>query len=543
MCFSWTAIIILPHLLLKRRKVQKIYFQALKMRYINGMEEMEPKKEKEELEEKDEESEEDVNVQTISAEELDAIIKSRKKDELKAVFETVPDIDIAEAANNLEITELIFLFREGTPSETAPIFDELSQDKKEELIKAMTDKELVALIAEQYADDLADTVGDMPANLAIRVLRAADKDMRHDINALLKYKDGTAGAIMTTEFLEFKQEEKVKDTIAKIREIGRDAETVYTVFVLNKSREFVGTVDLDDLIFASSEQSLEEIMNKDVPSCYASTDQEEVANMFRRYDLNAMAVLNDDNRLIGIVTIDDAVDVLTDEATEDIEAMSGVQALDDSYMKTSAGKMAKKCIPWIVTLLILGTFSSLILSIFEEKLAMLPIMAAFVPVLMDTGGNAGGQTISLMVRGLALKEFGLKDFGKIILKEILSALIVAIVVAGVGFVWFTIEQYTGIVHNSLASEGGLGTIWNGGCWTWEFAKQALKVSGCVALTMFLTIFVSKVVAVCLPFAVAACKKDPAVVSQPFLTTIVDVVSLLIYFGVATVLILQFIPSI
>lgn len=500
------------------------------------MEEMEPKNEIEEIEV---EPEEEVNVETITTEELEALIKARNKEGLRRVFETVQDIDIAEAANELEITELIFLFREGRPAETAPIFDDLSQDKKEELVRAMTDKELVALIAEQYADDLADTVGDMPANLATRVLRAADKEMRADINALLKYAEGTAGAIMTTEFLEFRQEETVKNTIQRIREIGRDAETVYTIFVLNKSREFVGTVDLDDLIFASSTQTLEEIMNKDVPSCYGSTDQEEVANMFRRYDLNAMAVLNDDDRLIGIVTIDDAVDVLTEEATEDIEAMSGVQALDDSYLETSPLKMAKKCVPWIVTLLVLGTFSSLILSVFEDKLAMLPIMAAFVPVLMDTGGNAGGQTISLMVRGLALKEFELKDFGRILAKELVSAILIAACIAAAGFVWFTIEQYTGIVHNSLGSADGVASIWNGECWTWEFAQAALKVSGTVALTMFVTTTVSKVVAVCLPFGVAAIKKDPAVVSQPFLTTIVDVVSLLLYFGIATLFILRF----
>ncbi len=510
-----------------------------KIVYIEGMQEMEPKIENKEPETKDEDSVEEYNVATITTEELERIIKSRDKQAMRTIFETVPDIDIAEAANDLEITELIFLFREGTPSETAPIFDELSQEKKEELIKAMTDKELVPLIAEQYADDLADTVGDMPANLATRVLRAADKDMRADINALLKYADGTAGAIMTTEFLEFKQDETVKNTIAEIRKRGRDAETVYTIFVLDKSRKFVGTVDLDDLIFASSDQALEEIMNKDVPSCYASTDQEEVANMFRRYDLNALAVLNQDDRLIGIVTIDDAVDVLTEEATEDIEAMSGVQALDDSYMKTSPLKMTRKCVPWIVALLVLGTFSSLILSIFEDKLAALPILAAFVPVLMDTGGNAGGQTISLMVRGLALKEFTLKDFGKILLKEVLSALLISLCITAFAFIWFTIEQYTGIVHNSLASGEVIGTIWNGKCWTWDFAKEAFKVSGVVSLTLFLTTFVSKIVAVCLPFAVAAIKKDPAVVSQPFLTTIVDVVSLLIYFGMASLMILRF----
>lgn len=506
------------------------------------MEEKDPKEILDEITSGETEEADEVVVAKVTTEELESAIINRDRDALRVIFETVPDIDIAEACNELEIKELVTLFRDVRSSVTAPLFDALSQEKKEELIKAMTDKELVALINEQYADDLADTVGDMPANLAVRVLHAADKEMRKDLNVLLKYKEDTAGAIMTTEYLEFRQEETVNKTIARIRAIGRDAETIYTIFVRNAKREFVGTVDLDDLIFAEDDQKLRDIMNRDAPSCHASTDKEEVANMFRRYDLNAMAVLNDDDCLIGIVTIDDAVDVLTEEATEDLEAISGVSALEDSYLETHPFKMAAKCVPWIIALIILGTFSSMILSIFQDRLAVLPILAAFVPVLMDTGGNAGGQTIALMIRGLALKEFSPKDFWKVLGREIRSALIISLAISLFAFVWFTVEQYTGIVHNAEADKAigaSYATVWNGEVWKWGFAVQVLKVSGIVAGTLFLTTLVSKVVAVCLPMLVAKIKKDPAIVSQPLLTTVVDVVSLLLYFAIAELLILRF----
>jgi magnesium transporter len=479
-----------------------------------------------------------VKVRKITTEELSEAIEKHDEKALSSIFAEVPDIDIAEAAEDLDIKELIRLFRDIPSANSAPLFDELSQDKKEELVQAMSNKELVTIINEQSADDVADTVGDMPANLAKKVLMAADKDMRDDLNVLLKFKPDTAGAIMTTEYLEFKEGETVKKAIEDIRAIGKDAETVYTIFVRNQRRRFVGTVDL---IFAKEDQKLSDIMNKDAPSCYANTDKEEVANMFRRYDLNAMAVLNDDDCLIGIVTVDDAVDVLTDEASEDIEAMSAVGKLEDSYIETTPIKMAKKCVPWIIILLVLGTFSSMVLSIFQDKLSALPVLAAFVPVLMDTGGNAGGQTIALMIRGLALKEFSPKDIWKILGKELLSALIIAACVAVFAFFWFTIEQYTGIVHNTQA-DAAIGTewatVWNGQCWHLEFAAEVFKVSGLVSLTLFITTVVSKCIAVLLPLGAAALKKDPAIVSQPLLTTIVDVTSLIIYFVVAEALILQ-----
>ncbi|MBO4736830.1 MAG: magnesium transporter, partial [Bacilli bacterium] len=371
---------------------------------------------------------------------------------------------------------------------------------------------------------------------------------------LLKYEDDTAGAIMTTEYLECKDTATVKETIELVRTKGKDAETVYTIFVKNKARKFVGTVDLDDLIWSKEDQTLAEIMNKDAPYCHVNTDKEEVANMFRKYDLNAMAVLNKDDCLIGIVTVDDAVDVMDEEATEDLEKMNAITALEDSYLETHPVLMMKKCVPWIIVLLILGTLSSMILSIFQDRLAVLPVLAAFIPVLMDTGGNAGGQTIALMIRGLALKEFEPKEAWKILGREIRSALLISLAIASFAFLWFTMEQYTGIVHNTLAdmawcADNGVeytaehwGTLWNGNVWSMGYFLNVIKISAIVAGTLFVTTIASKIVAVLLPLGAAALKKDPAIVSQPLLTTIIDGTSLLIYFGVAELLVLQFLGA-
>jgi len=489
----------------------------------------------------DEWKEETVDIEEVTGEELENAINAKGRTELERIFEEVPDIDIAEACEKIEITTLIRLFRKMPSEMTAELFEELSQDKKEELIKAMTDKELVNLINEQYADDIADAVGDMPANLAARVLRAADKEMRKDINALLKYQDDTAGAVMTTEFLEFKQDLKVKQAIAQIRSKGKDAETIYTIFVRDAQRKFVGTVDLDDLIFAKEDETLEDIMNVDAPTIQANTDKEEVANIFRRYDLNAIAVLNDDDRLVGVVTVDDAIDVMIEETTEDIESMNQVGALEDSYLETKPWDMAKKCFPWLIILMVHGTFSSMVLSRLEETLGTLAVLTAFITVLMDTGGNSGGQTIALMIRGLSLKEFGPRDFGILIWKEIRSSVITAAIVALFGVLCFTMEQVTGIVINTNAAAAVIGptydgtqlvTIWQGNIWSWTFFKPVIIVSCAVSLTLFIGIVFSKILAICLPLLSAVLKKDPAIVSQPILTTIIDVTSLLVYFAIA-----------
>ncbi len=467
----------------------------------------------------------------LTTQSLHELVIKKNKVALTELFNTTPVIDIAEVASFLPMEDLIYIFRNIESTFTASLFDELSQEAKESLIQAMTDKELVSVIDAQSADDIADTVGDMPANLARRVLSAADKDMRADINRLLKYKEDTAGAIMTTEYLEFREDLTVDEAISQIREKGKEAETVYTIFVRNGARKFVGTVDLDDLIFAKKEQKLEEIMNENIVSCRVNTDKEEVGQMFRRYDLNALAVLNDDDCLTGIITIDDAVDVMTEESSEDIQKMHGINPIEEPYLKTSAKSMMVKCAPWIIVLIILGTFSSIVLSSFQASISAIPILAAFIPVIMDTGGNAGGQSNALMVRGLALKEFGPKDYLKLLWKETKNALFIALIVSLFAFVWFMIEQYTGLVHNAnIDVDGVQATLWNGLCWNEKFFVSTAVVSMVVALSLFATVFLARIFGITLPIIAAALKKDPALMSEPFVTTIVDVASLLVYFG-------------
>ena len=489
----------------------------------------------------DEEKVENVEpkVPTIDPEKILGYIRKKDRKALLTIFEIVPSIDIAEAVENFEPADLLYIFRAVPSDITADFFDELSSDTKETLIKAMTDKELVAIIKEQYADDVADTVIELPANLASRVLKAADKEMRQSVNQLLQYSDGTAGALMTTEYLEFVDTTPVSDVINEIRTKGKDAETVYTIFVRNKKREFVGTAGLDDLIFAKPNETLEDIMNRDVVSCYTATDQEEVAKMFRRYDLNAMAVLNSDSRLVGVITVDDVIDVMVEEQQEDLARLTNMEPSDKPYMELSAWDNAKKCIPWLIALLILGTFTTMVLDRIEKSaiFTALPMLIAFVPTLMDTGGNAGAQTTGLMIRGLAVDDFEPKDVLKVLWKEFRSAAIIAGIVAAFAFLWITIEQYTGIVNDAENFKDV--NIWSGNCWNADFFAHTMKNSALISITMGIAVLFSKCIGTLLPLGAAAIKKDPALLSQPMLTTIMDVATLCIFLLMAVIFFPQF----
>lgn len=493
-----------------------------------------------------------VDVEKTSTEEIKSLIEKKDREGLIHIFDVVPTIDIAEEANYLNPEELIWIFRSVDSSYTAELFDCLSADTKEELIKAMTDRELVKVINLQSADDVADTVGDLPANLANKVLAAASKDMREDINSLLGYANDTAGSIMTTEYIELLDSTTVEEAMSTIRKKGKDAETVYTIFVKNAQRHFVGTVDLDDLIFAEPTDTLSKIMNKDVVSVSTSTDQEEVGVMFSRYDLNALAVLNSDDCLVGVITIDDAVDVITKESNEDIARMTNMEPSEKPYLQTSIWTNAKHCIPWLIALLILGTFTTMVLNRLEAQtiFTSLPILVSFVPTLMDTGGNAGSQTTGLMIRGLATREFNAKDTWKVLWKELRSALVVGIFITIFSFIWIVIEQYTGLV--SLGQVGDVDgthfdfsglTIWNGSAFTsplaGEFAKHAFIFAALVSVTMFFAVVVAKIVGVILCMVAVAIKKDPALLASPLLTTIMDVGTLLIYFVIACAFFPQF----
>lgn len=500
----------------------------------------------------DDENENGVDVEKTSTEEIKSLIEKKDREGLIHIFDVVPTIDIAEEANYLNPEELIWIFRSVDSSYTAELFDCLSADTKEELIKAMTDRELVKVINLQSADDVADTVGDLPANLANKVLAAASKDMREDINSLLGYANDTAGSIMTTEYIELLDSTTVEEAMSTIRKKGKDAETVYTIFVKNAQRHFVGTVDLDDLIFAEPTDTLNKIMNKDVVSVSTSTDQEEVGVMFSRYDLNALAVLNSDDCLVGVITIDDAVDVITKESNEDIARMTNMEPSEKPYLQTSIWTNAKHCIPWLIALLILGTFTTMVLNRLEAQtiFTSLPILVSFVPTLMDTGGNAGSQTTGLMIRGLATREFNAKDTWKVLWKELRSALVVGIFITVFSFIWIVIEQYTGLV--SLGQVGDVDgthfdfsglTIWNGSAFTsplaGEFAKHAFIFAALVSVTMFFAVVVAKIVGVILCMVAVAIKKDPALLASPLLTTIMDVGTLLIYFIIACAFFPQF----
>ena len=470
----------------------------------------------------------------ISTEQIERLIDEKKVKEIRQLFEVVPTIDLAEALSDIEDTKkIIFVFKTVKSEYTAELFTELKPEIKEDLINLMSNDELTDVLEQQFTDDLVDDLEELPANIVTRVLRNVPKERRATINRLLNYKEDSAGSIMTTEFVVILSNMTADEAIKQIRKNGRNKETIYTLFVMDNQRNLVGTLDLDDLIFAEGDTKVTEIMNRDFVTVNVDDDQEEVANVVKRYDLNAIAVLNNDGRLIGVITVDDIMDIIEEETTEDISKMQMVTPLEDSYLETSSIKMARKCIPWIVVLLILGTFSSMVLSIFEDRIASIAILAAFIPVLMDTGGNAGGQTIALMIRGLSLQEFGPRDFWKVIRKEAVSAAIIAVIIGIFAFIWFSIEQYLGIVTNS--NLGYDVSIWLGNCWSKEYFFEVVKVSGLVAGTLTIGMFLSKMVAVLLPMGAAAIKKDPAIVSQPLLTTIVDVTSLLVYFGIASLI--------
>ena len=470
--------------------------------------------------------------ENLTSSTIEELIKEKKYPELRNLFEEYPEIDIAEACDNIDDkTQLITIFRVVKSEFTAELFHCLNQDTQETIVKLMTDKDVTSLLDASKNDDIVDFLEDMPANLVSKILKNTPKEDREIINKLLNYKEGTAGSIMTTEFLEFSETLTVKETIDKIREIGKDAETIYTIFVKDEKRNFKGTVDLDDLIFAKQDETLKDIMNIDFVTVDVYTDQEKVAELVRRYDLNAIAVLNDDKRLIGIITVDDIVDVIQREANEDMSLQAGINPLKDSYSNTGIFKMAMKCFPWLAFLLIIDVFSSIVISNFQYSISKVAVLSVFIPTIMDAGGNAGSQTSSVMVRSIALNEFKNKDFLKVLWKETRTSLVVATFTAVVAWIWFMIEMYTGLVsYNGPEGAGHTG---------WDLFANRAGISLLVSVTLFLTIVISKFFGLILPWIAKLLKKDPAVMSGPLITSIVDVSSLLIYFGVFEIIQLIF----
>ena len=450
-------------------------------------------------------------------------ISHRSGKELKEIFETIPNIDIAEAISDVEDPKtLLYIFRVVGSEYSADFFSELTSEQQEIVIGAFSDKELIDLISDSYADDIVDTIEEMPANIVSRVLKACPKDLRGDVNRLLNYKENTAGSVMTTEYIEMKDSITVKEAIDIVRTKGKDAETVYTIFVRDSRRTLVGTVELSDLIFSKEDEVLSDIMDKDFVCCNVNDDQEDVAKMFKRYDLTALAVVNSEKKIVGIITIDDVVDIMEQEVSEDIAHMAAITDMEDPYLKTPVLKLVLKCVPWIIALMVLQVFSTMILSSFEGAITRFAILAVFTPLIMDAGGNSGGQTTTMIVRSLSLDEFGRKDYWKVILKELRVASIIGAIVAVFAFGWLMFEMSVGIVDTSTIDTQVQAT------WGNKVAYECL-IAALVGGTLFVTMIISRLVGCSLPFLAKLIKLDPAVMCGPITTTLVDIVSLITYF--------------
>lgn len=483
------------------------------------------KEEKELLEENKEELSE-LDIAEAKNMELDElrdnlldVINRKDAKQLREIFDNVPNIDIAEALYEVDdVKILLYIFRVITSEYSADFFNELSTEQQELIISSFTDAEIVKLLENSFADDIVDTLEEMPANLVHRVLQVAPKELRKEINTLLNYEEDTAGSLMTTEYLEMKDTMTVDEVIEEVRKKGRDAETIYTIFIKDSKRTMVGTVDLDDLIFAKKTDTMSDIMNRDFVTCHVNDDQEQVANMFKRYDLNAMAVVNKENKIIGIITIDDVVDIIVEEANEDISHLSSVSNMEEPYLKTPVFKIVIKCLPWILALMILQIGSAAITSQFDYLISSFAVLAVFSPLILDAGGNAGGQTTTMIVRSLAMDEFQKGDFKRVVWKEIRVASLLALAIGSFAFGWTLFEMAV----LQIGDVSYLGTEFG------VFGAQLL-VAGLVGSTLVVTMLISRMIGCMLPFFAKLIHIDPAVMCGPFTTTVVDIVSLLTYF--------------
>ncbi len=444
------------------------------------------------------------------------LIENKKFSSLKDVLITMNSVDIATLLEDVDKEVLPKVFRLLPKGLAADTFVEMDTDLQELLIECFSDRELKAVINELYADDAVDIVEEMPANVVSRILKQASADMRKEINELLKYPEDSAGSVMTTEFVNFRSTITASAAISIIHRTALDKETVNTCYVTDANRELIGLVTLRSLIIANPEQEISEIMQSNIVKVTTDTDKETVANLLKKYDLIALPVVDNEDRLVGIVTVDDAIDVIEEETTEDIEKMAAILPTDKPYLKLGIFETVKNRIPWLLLLMISATFTGMIITSFEEKLQLFPALIAFIPMIMGTGGNSGGQSSTTVIRGLSLGEIEFKDIFKVIFKELRVALMCGLILGVVNFLKVLIfDMWI------------MGTTFIGG----------IKENLIVSLTLLATVLIAKVVGSVLPMVAQKIGLDPAVMASPFITTIVDAISLLIYFAI-TVMILM-----
>jgi len=437
---------------------------------------------------------------------LIALVEGKKYTALRDILITMNSADIAAIFEEIAEEKLPILFRLLPKELAAETFVEMEPDAQELLIRGFSDNELKDVVDELYVDDAVDIVEEMPANVVKRILRQADPEMRKMINEILQYPEDSAGSIMTTEYVNLRPRMTAAEAIKRIRRTGVDKETIYTCYVTDGNRRLIGMVSIRTLLLAEDDAVLEDIMETNVISVSTLEDQETVARMFDKYDFLALPVVDQEDRLVGIVTVDDAMDVLQEEISEDFEKMAAITPSEKPYFKTGVFETWKQRIPWLLILMISATFTGMIITSFESALAAQVALTAFIPMLMDTGGNSGSQASVTIIRGMALDEIELSDMLRVVWKEGRVALICGLTLAACNFVKVLLID-----------------------------RVSIYVAAVVCLTLAGTVFVAKLVGCTMPMVARRLGFDPAVMASPFITTIVDAISLLIYFQIAAAL--------
>lgn len=445
-------------------------------------------------------------------EQILELIKERKYGELKSLLSSINPADLVVYLEGIPKNELPIVFRILPKELAADTFIEMDSDMQVHLIETFSDKELHDVLSELFVDDAVDIIEEMPASVAKRIIKQADAQTRRDINLLLSYPDDSAGSIMTTEYVDLKKDMTVTDAFERIRKIGLDKETIYTSYVTDSSRRLLGVVTAKELMLSDSNKTLDEIMDDNVISVTTTEDKEYVVQLFDKYDILALPVVDTENRLIGIITVDDAIDVMQEESKEDFEKMAAITPSDKTYLKTGVIETFKSRIVWLIFLMLTATFTGMIINAFESALSVQSALIAFIPMIMNTGGNSGSQSSVSVIRALSIGDIEFKDSFKVFFKEFRVSLICGAVLSVANFVKIL------LVDNLL-----LGS------------EVSYSVAFVVSLTIFATVVFAKIVGCLLPIGAKRINLDPTVMASPFITTLVDTVSLLIYFTIASAL--------
>jgi len=431
------------------------------------------------------------------------LLQAREYKAVRSILNVMNAVDIAALMENLEERDLAQAFRLIPKDKAAAVFTNMNSDQQSALVSIFTEKELKDMLDEMFLDDTVDLLEDLPANLVTRILESVSSEKRRTINQLLNYPEDSAGSVMTTEYVSLRKTTTVADALKLIKKIGIRKETIYTCYVL-ENRKLVGIVEAKDLLTEDDDVKMEDIMetNNEIISVTTHTDQEEVAKLFTKYDLLALPVTDNEGMMVGIITVDDAMDVMEEEVSEDMAIMSGIRPMDETYLDTSVLSHVKKRIPWLLVLMLSATITGLILQHYEEAFEAIPVLVSFIPMLMDTSGNCGSQASTLIIRGLALEEVHLSDVFRVMFKELRVSLIIGLI---------------------LAVVNGIRVI---------IMNKDPMIALIVGLALLCSIVIAKFIGSMMPMLATKLKFDPALMASPLITTIVDACSITIFFSIA-----------